>query len=79
MFLSTSLAITFASRLSKPIVNLIGASDSISKGELDVKVPDLDTDEELMQLNKNFNSMIERLKEQQNKLLITERYEAWKQ
>ena len=77
LFLSTSLAITFASRLSKPIVNLIGASDSISKGELDVKVPDLDTDEELMQLNKNFNSMIERLKEQQNKLLITERYEAW--
>ena len=77
LFLSTSIAITFASRLTKPIVNLIGASDSISKGALDVKVPDLDTDEEFKQLNKNFNSMIERLKEQQNKLLITERYEAW--
>ena len=77
LFLSTSIAITFASRLTKPIVNLIGASDSISKGALDVKVPDLDTDEEFKQLNKNFNLMIERLKEQQNKLLITERYEAW--
>ena len=77
LFLSTSLAITFASRLTKPIVNLIGASDSISKGALDVKVPELETDDELKQLNKNFNLMIERLKEQQDKLLITERYEAW--
>ena len=77
LFLSTSIAITFASRLTKPIINLIGASDSISRGALDVKVPELETDEEFQQLNKNFNQMIERLKEQQDKLLITERYEAW--
>ena len=77
LFLSTAIAITFASRLTKPIINLINASDSISKGALDVKVPDLETDEEFKQLNQNFNSMIERLKEQQNKLLTTERYEAW--
>ena len=77
LFLSTAIAITFASRLTKPIINLINASDSISRGALDVKVPDLDTDEEFKQLNYNFNSMIERLKEQQNKLLTKERYEAW--
>ena len=77
LFLSTSIAINFASRLTKPIINLIGASDSISKGALDVKVPELETDEEFKLLNKNFNLMIERLKEQQDKLLITERYEAW--
>ena len=77
LFLSTSIAITFASRLTKPIVNLIKASDSISKGNLDVKVPDLETDEDFKKLNENFNLMMERLREQQNKLLITERYEAW--
>jgi len=77
LFLSTSIAITFASRLTKPIINLIDASDSISKGALDVKVPEVETDEEFKQLNQNFNQMIERLKEQQDKLLITERYEAW--
>jgi two-component system, NtrC family, nitrogen regulation sensor histidine kinase NtrY len=77
LFLSTSIAITFASRLTKPIINLINASDSISKGALDVKVPAIDTDDEFRQLNINFNSMIERLKEQQDKLLATERYEAW--
>ena len=77
LFLSTAIAISFASRLTKPIVNLIRASDSISKGEFDVKVPDLEIDDEFRQLNQNFNSMIERLKEQQDRLLITERYEAW--
>ncbi len=77
LFLSTSIAITFASRMTKPIINLIGASDSISKGALDVKVPELETDEEFKQLNQIFNQMITRLKEQQDKLLINERYEAW--
>ena len=77
LFLSTSIAITFASRLTKPIINLIGASDSISKGTFDVKVPELEGDDEFKELNKNFNLMIQRLKEQQDKLLLTERYEAW--
>ena len=77
LFLSTSIAITFASRLTKPIINLIGASEAISKGALDVKVPNIEADEEFKLLNKNFNSMIDRLKKQQDKLLATERYEAW--
>jgi two-component system, NtrC family, nitrogen regulation sensor histidine kinase NtrY len=77
LFLSTAIAITFASRLTKPIINLINASDSISKGALDVKVPDHETDDEFKQLNQNFNLMIQRLKEQQDKLLTTARYEAW--
>ncbi len=77
LFLSTSIAITFASRLTKPIINLIGASDAISKGALNVKVPNIDVDDEFKQLNSNFNLMIERLKKQQDKLIATERYEAW--
>ena len=77
LFLSTAIAITFAARLTKPIINLIGASDSISKGALDVKVPNLEIDDEFKELNNNFNLMIERLKEQQDKLLTAERYEAW--
>ena len=35
MFLSIVIAISFANRLTKPIVNLIKASDDISKGMLD--------------------------------------------
>jgi len=77
LFLSTIIAISFASNLTKPIINLIEASENISKGVLDSKVPDVETDEEFSKLNKNFNNMIERLKKQQDKLLIAERYSAW--
>ncbi len=77
LFLSTVVAISFAGRLTKPIINLITASENISKGELDVKVPDVDTDDEFKMLNKNFNNMIEKLKKQQDKLLTAERYSAW--
>ena len=61
LFLSTSIAITFASRLTKPIINLIGASDSISKGALDVKVPELETDEEFKDLNEKFPTIFSKV------------------
>ena len=77
LFLTIVLAITFAGRLTKPIINLISASKSISSGKLDSKVPDIDSDEEIKTLNKNFNNMIDRLKKQQEKLLTSERYSAW--
>ena len=77
LFISTIIAISFASRLTKPIINLIRASENISKGELNTKVPEIDTDEEFLRLNKNFNYMIEKLKKQQDKLLEAERYSTW--
>ena len=46
-------------------------------GNLDAKVPELKADREMELLNKNFNSMIEKLKNQQDKLLSNERHEAW--
>ena len=77
LFLTIVLAITFARRLTKPIINLISASQKISKGKLDSRVPEVDADEEIKILNRNFNNMIERLKKQQEKLLVSERYSAW--
>ena len=77
LFISTIIAISFAGKLTKPIVNLISASENISKGQLNTKVPEVETDQEFLMLNKNFNNMIERLKKQQNKLLAAERYAAW--
>ena len=77
LFLTIVLAVTFAQRLTKPIINLISASKNISAGKLDSRVPDVDADEEIKSLNQNFNNMIERLKKQQDKLLVAERYSAW--
>ena len=77
LFLSITIAIRFSSRFFISINNLITASEKIGKGNLDVKVPELKADKEMELLNKNFNSMIEKLKNQQNKLLSNERHEAW--
>ncbi len=77
LFLSIILSINFASRLTLPIINLIGASEKISSGDLDAKVPSVETDAEFKKLNENFNSMITKLKKQQNILLMSERHKAW--
>ena len=77
LFLSISIAIKFSSRFFRSINNLILASTNIGKGDLDTKVPEIKTDTELETLNKNFNLMIEKLKSQQEKLLFSERHEAW--
>jgi two-component system nitrogen regulation sensor histidine kinase NtrY len=77
LFLSISIAIRFSSRFFRSINNLIIASSNIGKGNLDIKVPIIKTDKDMEVLNKNFNLMIKRLKSQQEKLLITERHEAW--
>jgi len=77
LFISITIAIRFSSRFFRSINNLIYASSAIGKGDLDSKVPELKTDKDLETLNKNFNSMIKRLKEQQEKLIINERHEAW--
>ena len=77
LFISISIAIRFSSRFFRSINNLILASTSIGEGNLDVKVPEVKTDKDLEILNKNFNQMINKLKNQQEKLIINERHEAW--
>jgi two-component system nitrogen regulation sensor histidine kinase NtrY len=77
LFISISIAIRFSSRFFISINNLILASTSIGKGNLDTKVPEVKTDKDLEILNKNFNQMIDRLKSQQEKLILNERHDAW--
>jgi len=77
LFLSITIAIRFSSRFFISINNLISASASIGEGKLDTKVPELKADKEMELLNKNFNLMIDKLKYQQEKLLTSERHEAW--
>ena len=77
LFVSISIAIKFSSRFFRSINNLINASVSIGQGKFDTKVPEVKTDQDLEILNKNFNLMIDRLRNQQEKLIINERHEAW--
>ncbi len=77
LFLSIILSTNFASRLTTPIINLITASEKISSGDLNAKVAQIETDKDFKKLNLNFNSMIEKLRKQQDKLLLSERHAAW--
>ena len=77
LFLSISIAIKFSSRFFRSINNLIIASSSIGKGNLNTKVPEIKADKDMEVLNKNFNLMIDQLKFQQEKLIVNERHEAW--
>jgi len=77
LFISISIAIRFSSRFFRSINNLILASTAIGQGNLETKVPEIKTDKDMEILNKNFNSMISRLRNQQSKLIINERYKAW--
>ncbi len=77
LFLSITIAVRFSSRFFISINNLISASKQIGDGNLNTKVPEIVADKEIELLNKNFNSMINQLKVQQEKLLISERHEAW--
>ena len=77
LFISITIAIRFSSRFFRSINNLIFASNAIGDGDLSAKVPEIKTDKDLEKLNKNFNSMISKLKDQQEKLIINERHEAW--
>ncbi|AFS47360.1 histidine kinase with HAMP domain protein [alpha proteobacterium HIMB5] len=77
LFLSITIAIRFSSRFFRSINNLMLASTAIGDGNLNSKVPEIKTDKDLEMLNKNFNSMIDKLKDTQEKLIINERHEAW--
>ena len=77
LFVSITIAIRFSSRFFRSINNLILASSAIGRGNLNTKVPEVKTDKDLEILNKNFNLMTDQLKNQQERLLINERHEAW--
>jgi len=77
LFVSITIAIRFSSRFFRSINNLILASSAIGKGDLNTKVPEIKTDKDMEILNRNFNLMTDQLKNQQQKLLINERHEAW--
>tara|TARA_B100000787_G_scaffold155516_1_gene131056 strand:+ start:40 stop:1824 length:1785 start_codon:yes stop_codon:yes gene_type:complete len=77
LFLSITIAIRFSSRFFRSINNLIIASSNIGKGDLTIKVPEIEADKDMEILNRNFNLMIDQLKSQQEKLIINERHEAW--
>ena len=69
ILISVWIALWFAERLSKPVGRLADAAKKIGSGNLDIKVMEENTKDEIAFLSKVFNRMTNRLKNQRNKLL----------
>lgn len=65
------LGLWFAEGLSKPVGRLLGASERVGAGDLDVRVIEEEGDDEIAALGRHFNQMTSRLKAQRERLLET--------
>ena len=63
------LGLWFAERLSRPVGQLVLASQKVGAGDLNVRVPEEQGDDEIAQLGTYFNQMTERLKVQRDELV----------
>ncbi|MDA8235788.1 MAG: HAMP domain-containing methyl-accepting chemotaxis protein [Clostridia bacterium] len=59
---SLALAVFLSRVISKPIVSLTSAAGEVARGDLRVKVPDINTGDEVQQLNESFKTMVDGLK-----------------
>ncbi|MCP4328851.1 MAG: PAS domain-containing sensor histidine kinase [Alphaproteobacteria bacterium] len=66
---SVWVGLTFATRLSSPIIGLITAAEKVREGDLSVRVPEGPEGDEFGTLGRAFNRMTERLLSQQRELM----------
>jgi two-component system nitrogen regulation sensor histidine kinase NtrY len=66
---ATWAGLWFAERLSRPVGRLTGAAQRVGSGDLDVKVPEEEGDDEISMLGRYFNQMTRQLKGQRETLL----------
>ena len=59
----------FAERLSRPVGRLAGAAERVGSGDLDVRVIEEDSDDEIAILGRVFNRMIQQVKGQRDALM----------
>lgn len=69
--------LSLANILVEPITRLIGAADSVSKGDLSVRIHESSVGNEIDNLVHSFNRMVEMLEQQNKDLIISEKKSAW--
>jgi two-component system nitrogen regulation sensor histidine kinase NtrY len=63
------MALWFAERLSRPVGRLAAAAARVGEGDLDVRVPDARSDDEIALLGRAFNTMTRQVKGQRDALI----------
>ncbi len=71
------VGLTLADLLVKPISRLIAAAESVSQGNLSIKITEEPLNNELDDLTRSFNRMTLRLQQQNQDLIISQRKAAW--
>ena len=69
LFAAVWIGLVFANQLARPISNLIGATERVRSGDMGVRVPAADGDDEMGVLGRAFNRMTSQLESQQRELL----------
>jgi two-component system nitrogen regulation sensor histidine kinase NtrY len=67
------LGLWFAERLAQPVGRLVGAAERVGAGDLDTRVPEADSDDEIALLGRVFNRMTAELKDQRDTLIEANR------
>jgi two-component system, NtrC family, nitrogen regulation sensor histidine kinase NtrY len=75
LFLAAAVAvgINIAGQLADPISRLVGAAQRIGAGDLSVRVPEGDKDDEMTTLSRAFNRMTDQIQSQQQELIAANR------
>lgn len=73
LFAAVWVGLVLATRLARPVAELIDASERVSAGELDVQVQEIAASDEVAVLSRAFNRMTKRIASQQARLLETNR------
>jgi len=68
-----SIGIHFAAQLADPISRLMGAAERVRAGDLSVRVPEGEKDDELVSLSRAFNRMTYQIQSQQRELIEANR------
>ena len=66
---SVWVGLWFAERLSRPVGRLVGASQRVGSGDLNVRVREEEGEDEIAQLGRYFNQMTAQLRDQREELL----------
>jgi len=76
LMLSALFGINMASKTTRPLNNLFKAAKNISEDDYDVTLPK-EKNKDFNNLNQIFNSMVNQIKKQKQKNILSGRYEAW--
>ena len=76
LMLSALFGINMASKTTRPLNNLFKAAKNISEDDYDVTLPK-EKNKDFNNLNQIFNNMVNQIKKQKQKNILSGRYEAW--